>query len=451
MKKSTVLTMALALSSCGWVGSYENPDFGLGATWLETQAVSSTSPRVEQWWTLYGNAELNAMMQQALAGNTDLAAALQRVKQARSQVTVASAALLPSANVGASANRNVKGGNGDIAASATSANGTLSYGFDVWGGNLASRRAAKARLDASTFAAQATRLTLTGEVAQAYFNQLALRERVALQEQSLAQSDDILKIVQARFDAGAASELDLAQQKTQVAQTQASVASLKQQVESNLTALAVLLGEQPVTARMPMMGSISMTTMPLALVETPAVVMMQRPDVQQAEANLRAAHADVDVARAALFPQLSVSLNALQGIDPGGLAVSVGASVLQPIFEGGKLRAQVNISTAQEQELLQTYKGVVLAALKQVEDAVAGVNTAQARLGQLQEAADNARKSADFSRQQFDAGAMDMQTLLDAQRTLLSANDALAQAKADALNAGVTLLLALGGSPRVLA
>lgn len=444
MKKILIMMMALSLSGCGWVSFYDKPDFGLGG-WREAQAVSSTSPRVEQWWTLYDNTELNGMMQQALAGNTDLAAALQRVKQARSQVTVAGAALLPSVSVGAGADKSIKGGNGDITASA---NGTVSYGFDLWGGTVASKRAAKASLDATTFQAQATRLTLTGEVAQTYFNQLALRERVAMQEQSLLQSQGILKIVQARFDAGAASGLDLAQQKTQVAQTQASVASLKQSVESNLTALAVLLGEQSVSATMPV-GSISATTMPMALVEAPAVVMMQRPDVQQAEANLRTANANVDVARAALFPQLSASLNAVQGIDPGRLAASIGASVLQPIFEGGKLRAGLNISKAQEEEILQTYKGVVLTALKQVEDAVVGVNTAQVRLVQLQEAADNARKSADLSRQQFDVGSVDMQTLLDAQRTLLSANDALAQAKADALNASVTLILAVGGSPRV--
>jgi NodT family efflux transporter outer membrane factor (OMF) lipoprotein len=445
MKKFFTLMMALSLSGCGWVSFYDKPDLGLSGNWREVQAVSSTAPRVEQWWTLYDNDELNGMMQQALAGNTDLAAALQRVKQARSQVTVAGAALLPSVSVGAGADKNIKGGNGDITASA---NGTVSYGFDLWGGNVASKRAAKSSLDASTFAAKATRLTLTGEVAQTYFNQLALRERVVMQEQSLLQSQGILKIVQARFDAGAASGLDLAQQKTQVAQTQASVASLKQSVESNLTALAVLLGEQPVSVTMPR-GSISATTIPLALVEAPAIVMMQRPDVQQAEANLRTAHANVDVARAALFPQLSASLNAVQGIGPGGLAASIGASVLQPIFEGGRLRAEVTISKAEEEELLQTYKGVVLAALKQVEDAVVGVNTAQARLGQLQEAADNARKSADLSRQQFDVGSVDMQTLLDAQRTLLSANDALAQAKADALNASVILILAVGGSPRV--
>lgn len=447
MKKFTVLMMALALSSCGWVGFYEKLDLKLSNSWRQAGVVSSTAPRVEQWWTLYKSNELDGMTQQALTGNTDLAAALQRVKQARSQVTASGAALLPNVDVGATADKRIKGDNGDITASV---NGTVSYGFDLWGGNLGIRRAAKASLDASTFAAQATRLTLTGEVAQTYFNQLALRERVAMQEESLLQSQGILKIVQARFDAGAASRLDLAQQKTQVAQTQASVESLKQSVEINLTALAVLLGEQPVSMTMPV-GSISTTVMPLALVEAPATVMLQRPDVQQAEANLRAAHANVDVARAALFPQLNVSLNAVQGIDPGGLAVSVGASVLQPIFEGGKLRAEVTISEAQEQELVQSYKGVVLAALKQVEDAVVGVNTAQARLGQLQEAADNARQSADLSRQQFDAGAMDMQTLLDAQRTFLSANDALAQAKADALNASVTLILAVGGSPRVLA
>lgn len=445
MQKFFILIMALALSSCGWVSFYDKPDLGLSDSWREAAAVSSTAPRVEQWWTLYKNDELDGMMQQALAGNTDLAAAMQRVKQARSQVTVAGASLYPQVDAGASAGKSIKGGNGDVTASA---NGTVSYGFDLWGGDLASRRAAKSSLEATTFAAQATRLTLTGDVAQTYFNQLALRERVAMQEESLAQSQEILKIVQARFDAGAISGLELAQQKTQVAQTQANVASLKQSVETNLSALAVLLGEAPVSMTMPE-GTISGTVLPVALVEAPATVLMQRPDVQQAEANLRTAHANVDVARAAMFPQLSVSLRAVQGIDPGGLAADLGANLLAPIFEGGRLRAEVTISKAQQEEILQEYKGVVLNALKQVEDAVVGMNTAQARLAQLQEAAENARISADLARQQFDAGAVDMQALLDAQRTVLSANDSLAQAKVDALDASVVLILAVGGAPRV--
>ena len=442
MKKTLVLMVA-ALAGCSLVPAYRQPDVPVGTGFAEQAAGGALPQRQlpQAWWTLYGSDALNGLVAEALKANTDLIQGRERVKQARAQLRIAGAGLWPTASAGAGVNDSLSGRSGNLAASV---NGNVGYEVDLFGGNRASAEAARQGLKGTHYAQDALQLAVAGDTVEGYVALLALQERVRLAEDSLARTQSTQALVQKRFDAGVASGLQLAQQQTQTAGIEASIASLRQQEQAARHALAYLVGQVPSGFAAP-----SSTLASLALPEVdpagPAAVLLQRPDVKQAEANLRAADANIGVARAALLPSLNVSLGALLNIDPAGSAVTLGASVLQPIFEGGRLSAQLDLSKARQRELAQAYRGTVLSAIKEVEDALSALNASRTRLDRLAAAQASAAKGEALSTQLLQVGSIDMLTLLDAQRSLISANDSLASAKADYANATVALIRALGG------
>jgi len=445
MKKTLnafVMMLALGLSGCGYVIGNSVPAVDVGQGWDNGAAVSGTAAALPaQWWVLFGSDDLNALEKRAMARNLTVAQALEEVTQARAQLTIARAGQLPSLSASANASTGLNDGSGAIL---SSVGVDLAYQVDLWGGNRAAKVAARDALDAATFGAEATRLTVQGTVATSYISLLSLRERVALAQESVAMVSDTLGLLQQQYDAGAISAIELAQQQTLLAQTRASLANLQNQQAAAKTALAVLLGYVP--SAMPAVdGKLAMLAVPEIAADTPAAVLRRRPDVRQAEANLRAADADVAVAQANLFPQLNLSLSALEKIDPSSFAVTAGAGLLQPIFEGGSLRARVLISESQRRALVAAYTDSVLTALKEVEDALSGARAAGVQVEQQNAARAAAEQSFRLSRQKFEAGALDMPTLLDSERSLISARDSLLSAMASELNASVQVILALGG------
>ena len=177
----------------------------------------------------------------------------------------------------------------------------------------------------------------------------------------------------------------------------------------------------------------------------PAAILYRRPDIRRTEAQLIAANADIGVARAALFPSLSLDLSAAIARDPVTTTLSAGSSLLAPIFQGGRLRAGVALSEAEKAELVEVYRKAVLVALQEVEDALAAIRSAQQRVAELNIALNEARTAYRLSRERYEAGAIDFQTLLDAQRTLFNSEDSLVFARYDRLIATVELIRALGG------
>lgn len=438
---------ALLLAGCSMTPRLSKPELPLPASYRSVASVAES--RIDaSWWQRFGSAELDALMGEALAANRDLAAAALRIEQSRASARAARASLLPAVNASASAStRRNDSGNAESATQSDSASLSASYELDLWGGNAASAAAARARLEASVYSRDAVALTLQGDVATNYFAALALKDRIRLTEQNRDAAAELLRLVQLRFDNGAANGLELAQQRTTLLGIEATLPTLQQSLLQTETALAVLLGRVP--GGFAVAGStLAGITVPAITPGTPASLLTQRPDLRAAEAALLAANADIGVARAALLPTVSLSASAgIEGLLTSGSStlLSLAASVSQSVFDGGRLQSQVQLATAQQQELVQSYAQTVLLALKDVEDNLVAVGTGEARTTLLAQSTEQAQLAYRLALIRYEAGADDLLTLLDAQRTRLNAEDSLVQARLASQSAAVGLFKALGG------
>lgn len=444
MKNIAALFCLFALSACTLAPHYSTPPVETPGTWANgTTAPSSTIP--QNWWELYGSPELNALQTAALANNTDVEAAIQRVNQARAQVRIANSTLFPSVDANGNVGRELSsGGKPHNNKTNISAGATVGYEADLFGGNRANRQATEESYRATAFDRDSTNLVVTTDVATNYFTLLSLRQRLQVATDNLANAQQVLTITQARFNAGTLSNLEVTQQQSAVASTQASLASLQQQVSTTTDALGVLLGKAP-NSVVPSATTLAALSIPQISATQPSALLTRRPDIQVAEANLKAANADVGAARAALFPQLNLSADAALAFNPTTSAINAGAGLLAPIFHGGSLLAAVDLSKARKAELVANYRKTVLTSFQEVEDALAGVSSASTRRTQLQIAADSAKTAADLSRLKYNVGSIDFPTLLATQQTQLSSDDALIQARLDQLTASLQLIKALGG------
>lgn len=449
MKKILITVSILALSACSVTPDYTRPSVDTASSYRE-QSVEGTQPVTRDWWQNFQSAELNTLMTQALERNNDLRVAVSRIEQARAAVTFARADLLPSvaASGGASYSRTDPPGASATTRRAADVGIDAAYELDLFGAGRAALTSARADYTGTQFDRDALALIVMSDVAQTYFNLVNTRERIVSAENNLGIAQRSLEIIQTRYDAGAVSGLELAQQRTQVAGTQASLASLQQTETVYLNALGVLLGQAPqntsVAAR-----SLDGLVAPAIDAGLPSDLLQRRPDIAAAEQSLIAANADIGVARAAFFPVVNLGTGfsiARSPIgDPATTALSLAAAIAQPIFQGGRIKAGVEQATARQTELIETYRKTVLVAFQDVEDALAALKAAQIRNTALTAAAESSATAYDLARKRYDAGLVDFQTMLDAQATLLNAQDAQTQSRADLLNATVSLYRALGG------
>jgi outer membrane protein, multidrug efflux system len=454
-RRVMAIALACSLSGCAIVSPQLKPDVPIAGTWNEAAPASATAVS-PTWWTSFASPELQSLVAQALTGSPDLAIATERVNQAEAQVRVAGASLFPvlTADGGSSGHRTstVGGVKGAVVNSAGDVNLTASYELDLWGRNRAGVRAAESSAAASRFDRDTAQVTLVSGVATSYFDVLALRTRLAIARDNLAIAQKVLDLVSARARNGAASALDVSRQEATVLSQQAALLPLEQQERQTLAALAVLIGRPPEGFDVKGTG-IGDLTVPEVDPGLPAELLVRRPDLASAEAQLAAANADVAAARAALLPTIKLTgtaglaSSALTSLASGGATAAIGiaASLLQPIFDGGRLRGEKAIAESRERELVETYRKAILASFEDVEQALAGTS----RLGQEEQLQDDvqthARESLRLAEIRYRAGADDLLTVLDAQRTLFAAQDQLAQTQLSRLQAAVSLYKALGG------
>jgi NodT family efflux transporter outer membrane factor (OMF) lipoprotein len=448
-RAAALFAIACILAGCSLVSAYDRPSVPTQAQWgTPPGAASTAAPVTADWWQRFASPELDKLMAEALAANQDLAAAIARIDQARANTRIAGAPLLPSIDAAGSASgtrtrtsqrtRNSSSGQALL---------TASYEVDLWGKNAAGLESAKHALNATTFDRDALALVVQSEVASTYFDAVALKQRLAIARENLATARQVLKLVEIQMAQGAATALDLAQQRTAVATFEAQIPTLEQQLEVDQSSLAVLLGRAPGNTNVEM-AKLDALTLPAIAAGQPADLLARRPDIAEAEANLRAANADIGVARAAFYPSLTLSASAvISGLASSGAstAASLVAGLVAPIFEGGQLEGQLDLTKARKQELVATYRQTVLTSFKEVEDALSSVETSAARVKSLQTAADQAREAFRLAQLSYGAGATDFLTVLDAQRTLLDNEDSLVQAQSDRLTAAAGLFKALGG------
>lgn len=442
---TAMLLLSSALAACSFVPDYERPQIATPSSFEGPQGQSGAISVAADWWAAFNDLELQQLMGEALSKNLDIVAALARMDQAQGALRSTNSSLLPQVDASGGASRSDDSSRG----SSKGADGSLriSYALDLWGLYRAQSEASAANLRASTFDHEATVLLVQSSVATTYFSILNLNDRLAIANESLAAARETLKLVQARYDYGAISALDLAQQKTTVASIEAGIPSLEDQLNANRHALAILLGRAPEGFTIAAKPT-SALTLPVIAAGQPSELLERRPDIRRVEAQLQAANADIGAARAAFFPNLSLSASKsvdwLAGVGTSN-GSSIAASLLAPIFSGGQLEGNLQVSKARKAELAAAYQKAVLTSFGEVEDALSSADANARRDASLAVAATEARRAYDLSQASYKAGASDFTSVLDAQRSWLSARDSQAQARLAQYNAAVNLFIALGG------
>jgi NodT family efflux transporter outer membrane factor (OMF) lipoprotein len=441
------------LGACSLGPRYHRPDIPPPSSWVTPSEPAVPEWPESEWWRGFQSEDLNSFIAQAEHANDDLRAAIARVHQADAQRRIAGAPLLPALTAGASVQRaraQVPGGEimtGDAYSPLLNA----SYELDFWGKNRAALDSATASDNASRYDRSTVELGVLAGVASTYFQTLELRDRLAIADANLANASKILHGLQLEAHAGIATALDVAQQETVVATVNATIPPLRQQLRQSLDALAILVGSTPEAIDVTH-GSLDELGQPPVRPGLPSELLTRRPDVASAEAQLIAANANIAVARAAFFP--SISLTASGGyaspalaalVTPANRIWSIGASLTQPIFQGGALLGQYRLAQGHYDELLADYHKAVISALANVEDALVALQQTTELVQRQQQAADTAQRAHEFAQRQMRAGTINVLTLLNTETALFSARDALAQAKFAHLQALVQLYQALGG------
>ncbi len=459
----SLLTVCLLLSACG--SPALRPDSGLQppAAWQSPHAASVA--RIDpHWWKQFGSPELDRLIEQARAGSFDLAAAVARVRQAQAGTVIAGGSQLPEIKAGANASRQkLLRGNGYNQLDADSSNRAVdyfdanlsaTYEIDFWGGNRASRDSAQFALQASEFDRATVELTLLSGVATTYAQALSLREQSRIAELNLANAQSVLKLVQTRFDSGSATALELAQQKSLVAAQQRQLPLVQQQAREALISLAALLG-RPVQELQTGTEPFERLQWPTIAAGVPSDLLSRRPDIARAEAQLAAAEADVKVARAAMLPTVTLTAQLGSGANQFDDIIrspfyNLTAGLVAPIFNNGRLGAERDKATARQQELLETYRGAIINGFADVEKALNGIRGIDAQRQWQSEELDQAQTAFDIAQSRYQAGAEDLLTVLETQRTLYAAQDLNVQLRLSRLQASVALYKALGGGWQAL-
>ncbi len=455
--QSAILSLLLALGACALGPDYRTPPSNVGATF--ENAAGDTREPAREFWRRFDDPVLSALVDDALKANHDVRIAVANLREARALQSGVDAQAYPVFGAGASAHRQIYPQTqfpGDRSARTTNVFDTsidANWELNLFGRYTRASESAAASVSAAEAGVAAAQVSVTGEVARNYFLLRGQQMRLQLARQSLQNQESNLELVQARLQAGRGTELDTTRAQAQVESTRAVIPALEIGIELARYRLAVLTGRPPSE-----LAALSSQTQPLpglAPVEgigTPATLLRRRPDIRIAERQLAAATADIGVAKADLFPSVSITglfgLNAatLGGLN-GGQAYynNLGASLAWTVFDFGRIRSRITQREAQADAALALYEKTVLTALEETEGALVSFNRNQRRTDSLFKAARASEQAAALARLRFQAGVTDFLVVLDAERQLLSDRDGLAQAQTDAGTSLIAVYKALGG------
>src|SRR3984957_862473 len=437
------LLIPLALSAC--LGPrYQHPDIPPPADWSTAPSAQAPQWPENGWWHGFGSQDLDSFIAQAQAANDDLRAAIARVREADAPRRIAGAPLLPAIGLSATATRAREPVSGEGFVTSNDFNPLLSasYELDFWGKTRAALAAASASARASRYDRTTVELTVVAGVATTYFAALELRDRLDIATANLDNATKVLDGLKLEQRAGLVTALDVAQQETEVATVNATIPPLRQQLRQSLDALAILVGSTPEVVAVTH-GTLDDLGQPQVRPGLPSELLARRPDVAESEAQLIAANANIQAARAAVLGYESGQLQNL--LPPANRVWSIGAGLTQPIFQGGALVGQYRLSQARYEELLADYHKAVISAFANVEDSLISVQQTAELVTREREAAAQAERAYRYAQAQMHAGTINVLTLLSTETALFSARDALAQAKYAHLQALVSLYQALGG------
>ncbi len=466
---AAAFALMLLASGCAVVGhDYQPPPPKLDTSFIASGASKVNSApvaaEIATFWRGFNDTELSALVERALQANGDVRIAQARLQASRANRSEVDAATLPSIGVEGNANRTVSPVNSVFPSTRgqrTSANFSASFvanwELDFFGVERRAKEVAAALVDASVAGVGAAQTSVAAEVARNYLEVRGLQLRYQVTQNALVNQRESLAITQARVDAGRGTQLDLERALTLTASTEATLPSLQAAIDLGLYRLATLTAQPPAELRArlstpaPLPG-LPVTDLAALPIGTPQQWMARRPDVAAAERQLAAATADIGVTEGALYP--SISLSGLLGLastrfvdltDSQSRRYSVGAGITWTLLDFGRIRARIAASEARGLEALATYEQTLATALEEAEGSFAQFSRHAQRRESLARAERSASEASRLSRLRYDAGVTDFLAVLDAERELLSARDALAQADTANATSLVAVYRALGG------
>ncbi len=452
MNRVLALSIAATLSACAGPTPPVPPAAAIVPPAGWRTASGPTAPQERQWWQRFGDPQLAALVERALANNSDIAIAATRVREARAQERLARSQLFPSLDLGAGASYGQSVSPFGQPSTAVSAQPLFqaAYELDLFGRIDSQVRAARASAAASEAARDAAALSVAAATASGYITLRSLDARLAIAQTTLASRAEALRIAGNRARVGYTSQLELRQAQAEYEATAQIVPQLELGIARQENALSQLIGTSP--RAIPRGRALAAMLRPPIPDGLPADLLRRRPDLAQAELTLAAADSTLAAARAQFLPQIRLTGSAGAVLssalaDPIGIW-SLGGSILAPLFNGGRLRAQADTAAARRDQAAFAYQRAALVAFREVDDSLASVQRLgeqRVRLRAQRAALSDALRHAT---NRYEAGYTSYLEQLDAQRALLSAELALAQLDADELNARVALYQALGGGWR---
>ena len=458
----------LSLGGCLLSGEKPDPALDIPQAYdggPKNPAVAEAAVPTLDWWRGFRSKELTEVIEEARAANLDIAAAVARIVQADAQSRIAGAPLLPGVNLNGGATRSrasqATGGLGGPSAGSfagssserdsLSASLTASYEIDFWGKNRSALRAAEETAVASRYDREVVGLTTVVATANAYFQVLAAQDLLRSTRENEKSATRVLNLIQQRLNAGTASALETAQQESLVNTQRALIPPLEQILTQNRNALALLMARSPESVRV-RGGSLRSIAYPRVTPGLPSELLAQRPDIREAEANLAAANANVENARAQMLPSITLTgeggyqsavLRTL--LRPESAFYTLTAGLTQPIFDGLKLQGNLDLQKGKQDELLQNYRKTVISAFSDVETALDGIRQTALRERLQGDVVTSSQRAFDISEQRLNQGTIDLVTVLQTQQALYTAQLARVQARLAHVQAIVSLYQALGG------
>ena len=448
--------------------NYHAPETKTPAHWSEPLVGGETNSAAATaaWWKSFHDAELDSLIERAASSNLDLRIAQARVREARAQYGIAVGNLLPTVDASGSFARQRESqseplvGPGDrLPPGIPFENNSYQAGFDasweidVFGGKRRAVEAAKAQVAAAEFGQRDVLVTLLGEVARNYVEARGDQRQLEIARENITAQEQTLALTQNRYTNGLANNLDVQQAATLLATTRASVPALETALEASIHRLGVLLGQPPEALQSELSSVAPIPAAPPAVpVGLPSELLLRRPDVAQAERQLAAATANIGVAKADLFPKFYLtgvagfdSVSASDWFDAGSRFWSAGPTVQWNIFDAGRIRANIRIQNARQEQALANYEQTALTAFEDVENALVAYAKEQVRRRSLEDAVKSSQESLRLANQLYANGLSGFINVLDAERSLYQAQDALVQSDRTVSTDLIALYKSLGG------
>jgi NodT family efflux transporter outer membrane factor (OMF) lipoprotein len=470
--RSQILLTGAALAfvlfqGCAVGPNYLPPKATAPAHWSAPMAGGETNlePSIASWWKSFNDPQLDSLVERAVRTNQDLRIAEARVREARAFYRIASSQLWPTVDAGGSYARENQSKNQPILGSLPMPSGIpfennvyqagfdASWEIDVFGGNRRAVEAGKAEVAAAEFGRRNVLVTLLGEVARNYVELRGCQRRLEIATNNLKTQQEALALAENRFNNGLTSDLDVEQAATLLANTRAVIPMLETGIQGYIHRLGVLLGQPPdaLLAELSAPAPIP-SAPPIVPAGLPSELLRRRPDIQQAERQLAASTARIGVATADLFPKFSLtgiagyeSTSASDWFSGGSKFWSLGPTVQWRIFDAGRIRANIRVQDARQEQALAAYEETVLMSFEDVENSLVAYAKEQIRRRSLEDAVESSQDSLHLANQLYGNGLASFINVLDAERSLYQAEDALVQSDKAVTQNLISLYKSLGG------